>query len=325
VLPGSDRSRDDVAMEPRRADPDEQASPRRETPRWLAALITSCAALLAVVHAVRPDLRIDAVTLALLVVAIAPWLAPVFKSVELPGGWKFEYQEVQRQVSEVRRQIEHVERLLIAGDVSPALENRLNQAVGKFSAYLRAVHPAMDVPPPPVVMRRGLGNAWYDSDLNQIQIDSDFAVDDYVIMREYAHHVLLRVGEVLSALEFGLADYFVASFTGNPVLGAELAGALPRRFERGFLRNLDNERRLDPAQDSGPHAESEIWGAAFWQLRDMLPTPGLADRVLAAAWFERPHDATPAASYPAAVIQQLDDALRPAARAAFERRGLPTT
>jgi hypothetical protein len=311
----------------RRVDPDDQASPRHGTPRRFGALISSCAILLAVVHMVRPNLRIDAVTLALVVVAIAPWLAPVFKSVELPGGWKFEYQEIQRQVGEVRRQIEHVERLLISGDVSPALENRLNQAVDEFSAYLRAVHPMMDVPPPVVVMRRGLDNARYDTELNQIQLDPDFAVDDYAIMREYAHHVLLRAGEALSALEFGLADYFIASFTGNPVLGTELARALRRRpgFERGFVRNLDNQSRLDPAQDLGPHAEGEIWGAAFWQLRDILPTPGLADRVLATAWFERPDDTAPAAGYPAAVIRQLEDASRPAAQEVFERRGLSTT
>lgn len=44
------------------------------------------AAGVAVAHAVRPNLAIDAVTLFALIVAVIPWLQPLFKSVELPGG-----------------------------------------------------------------------------------------------------------------------------------------------------------------------------------------------------------------------------------------------
>jgi hypothetical protein len=39
-----------------------------------------------------PALTIDSVTVALIVVAVVPWLAPIFKSLEVPGGFKVEWQ-----------------------------------------------------------------------------------------------------------------------------------------------------------------------------------------------------------------------------------------
>jgi len=30
------------------------------------------------------------------VVAVVPWFAPLFKSLEFPGGWKVEFQELQK-------------------------------------------------------------------------------------------------------------------------------------------------------------------------------------------------------------------------------------
>jgi hypothetical protein len=54
---------------------------------------------LALAHLIWPDLSIDAITLALIVIAILPWLAPLIKSLELPGGWKVEFQELQKAAS----------------------------------------------------------------------------------------------------------------------------------------------------------------------------------------------------------------------------------
>jgi hypothetical protein len=38
--------------------------------------------------------------LTLLIVATVPWLAPLFKSLELPGGWKVEFQELRKAAQE---------------------------------------------------------------------------------------------------------------------------------------------------------------------------------------------------------------------------------
>jgi hypothetical protein len=63
--------------------------------RILRIGITVVALAFAAAHLRWPDLSIDAVTLALLLAAISPWLGLIFKSLELPGGWKLEYREFQ--------------------------------------------------------------------------------------------------------------------------------------------------------------------------------------------------------------------------------------
>ncbi len=64
--------------------------------RKTQVFITVSAIVIAIVHLVWPDLSIDGITLALFVVAVLPWLAPLLKSLELPGGWKVEFQELQK-------------------------------------------------------------------------------------------------------------------------------------------------------------------------------------------------------------------------------------
>ncbi len=65
----------------------------------LRQAVTLGALLLALVHVIWPDLAIDAATLALIVIAILPWITPLVKSLELPGGWKVEFQELQKAAS----------------------------------------------------------------------------------------------------------------------------------------------------------------------------------------------------------------------------------
>lgn len=62
----------------------------------LRGIVTLGALLLALLHLLCPTLAIDGVTLALLVIALVPWLAPIFKSLEFPGGWKVEFKELQK-------------------------------------------------------------------------------------------------------------------------------------------------------------------------------------------------------------------------------------
>jgi len=64
-------------------------------------IISAVAILLAVAHLIWPDVRIDAITLALVVIAILPWLGSVFRSVELPGGMKVQYQELEKAQEQI--------------------------------------------------------------------------------------------------------------------------------------------------------------------------------------------------------------------------------
>ena len=58
--------------------------------------ITLGALLTIAVHLIWPSLAIDGITLVLIVVAIVPWLAPLFKSMEFPGGWKIEFRDLAK-------------------------------------------------------------------------------------------------------------------------------------------------------------------------------------------------------------------------------------
>ena len=65
--------------------------------RYIPHIVISVVALLtAIGHIFLPDVKIDAITLALLLVAILPWLGFIFKSVELPGGLKVEYPALEK-------------------------------------------------------------------------------------------------------------------------------------------------------------------------------------------------------------------------------------
>jgi len=63
--------------------------------------ITLSAGTVAIIHLLWPNLKIDAVTVALITIATLPWLAPLFKSIELPGGVKIEFQELEQAKQEV--------------------------------------------------------------------------------------------------------------------------------------------------------------------------------------------------------------------------------
>ena len=65
----------------------------------LRQVVSLGALLLALSHIIWPLLAIDAIALALIIIAILPWLAPLVKSLELPGGWKVEFQELQKVAS----------------------------------------------------------------------------------------------------------------------------------------------------------------------------------------------------------------------------------
>lgn len=57
--------------------------------------ITIIALAAATAHLLWPSLKIDVVTLTLLAIALLPWLSSLFKSIELPGGLKVEYQDLE--------------------------------------------------------------------------------------------------------------------------------------------------------------------------------------------------------------------------------------
>jgi len=66
-------------------------------------VISLVTVILAVVHILCPKINIDIITIVLIALAIIPWLEPLFKSVELPGGLKFEFQDLQKVETDAKK------------------------------------------------------------------------------------------------------------------------------------------------------------------------------------------------------------------------------
>ena len=67
----------------------------------LKIVVTTVAAIALISHVLFPNLSIDAVSLGLIALGILPWLAPLIKSAELPGGFKIEFQDVKQAAEKV--------------------------------------------------------------------------------------------------------------------------------------------------------------------------------------------------------------------------------
>jgi len=64
--------------------------------KLIAAAISIVAVAGVAIHIWLPAVAIDAVTLTLLAIAVVSWLAPLFKAIELPGGVKVEFAELEK-------------------------------------------------------------------------------------------------------------------------------------------------------------------------------------------------------------------------------------
>lgn len=264
--------------------------------RLLSILITVGALALAAVHVVRPQLNIDAVTIALVVLASIPWLAPIIKSVTLPGGLGFELRDVQEQLNQVATRVSKVERVVFSGDISSDEEKRLQDALREYSVYMDKLgFPSIDPLPHVHVMTETFGTA-FDPEAHEITLSKSLVRDTEFLYREYTHYVLLSpLGAVqkslLSQLRFyqlesGVALYYPCSFNGRPLFGSADSAAV-FGVETPYLGTLENKLSLKdvPKDDaaSGALAAGQVWGAVLWTLRGSLGTA--ADAVVAKAWL----------------------------------------
>ena len=62
--------------------------------RRLQISISLLAISIIIVHLIWPSLAIDGITLTLIIIAVIPWVTPLFKSLEFPGGWKIEFKDL---------------------------------------------------------------------------------------------------------------------------------------------------------------------------------------------------------------------------------------
>ena len=84
----------------------------------LKLIISIVATLIAVAHLIFPKVSIDIITVVLIAIAIIPWLETLFKSVELPGGVKLEFKELEKIEKEAKKI-----GLISTEELTPKVEN----------------------------------------------------------------------------------------------------------------------------------------------------------------------------------------------------------
>jgi MYXO-CTERM domain-containing protein len=110
----------------------------------------------------------------------------------------------------------------------------------------------------------------------------DFAYDVDVIIHEIGHFAVWTQGGPSytrstihgssaepGALNEGLADYFAAIFTGDPVVGTYSGDALGR----SYIRTLSGDARCPDALMGQVHADSQPFSQALWSFRTTLAAP----------------------------------------------------
>jgi hypothetical protein len=143
--------------------------------------------------------------------------------------------------------------------------------------------------------------SYYDQDSNTIVMGPKVVDDESILLHEYAHHILYSslAFDALNGdpawkfsavpIEFGLADYFVASFRNEPVIGALAAQRLGATAGGLLPLKLENKARITATQLGENYDDALIrrlepaWGGAFWELRQAL-AQDIADKALYEAW-----------------------------------------
>ena len=323
--------------------------PRLGGPRLVSIFITTAALLISAAHLLWPAVQIDAITLGLLVLAVVPWLAPLFKSIELPGGWKVEFQELKRevarkgdQVAALASRVEQVEKIAFAGKTTPSFREGVTSRLGDLHDYFNRIGAHLDTTYPSVRVSEDAGAiGYYEPDKNEVVIGEEARENLDLVLRLYSLHVLGSLarkvnGEFNLYIQSGLATYFPCSFRNSPSLGLTPGEAEEHRRRTGqpYLHNLDHARRLTKRlfqrvssgateHVAGVWEMGAIWGGALWELRTAIGQDH-ADRAFLAAWMSKkwnPDDPV-GSGWAEEVAAALDDSLRSTAAEIFQRRGL---
>jgi hypothetical protein len=141
-------------------------------------------------------------------------------------------------------------------------------------------------------------------------------------------------GAALMMLKVSLMDYFPCSYLNSPIVGETFVkeDAKTQIVQNKGIRNLDNVRNFDElTEESAPQEAAEVFGGAFWALRQRVTRDG-SDPLIAGTWSAaKPADYEGTPSQVAARLRDLligQDRTRnggkniSAIKAVFEARGI---
>lgn len=70
---------------------------------WLKVSISIVAMACIVLRFFFPDIKIDTITIGLLIVAVLPWFAVLIESAKLPGGWEVKFRDLEKAASDITK------------------------------------------------------------------------------------------------------------------------------------------------------------------------------------------------------------------------------
>jgi uncharacterized protein YoxC len=216
------------------------------------------------------------------------------------------------QISDLGKKVDNLaERLSFdkASDISADVQAKLRDAAGRFLKFFQSLGYVPKSPLVNVTTTDQVANtlSYYDPQRNAIVLRAELAEDDFVVLREYSHRILYgslhfdALGNnqkswnmSLTVIEYGLANYFPATFLQRPTLGVLAAQRLGPELHltKPFLFDLDNKAKITKliVTDVSDISDlEEAWGGTFWAIRQQL-TPAIADKLLFQAWILSPDD-----------------------------------
>lgn len=211
----------------------------------------------------------------------------VGRATDTASKYQAQLDAIERQQANLKETVNDLERLVSApgSKVSSAALGKLQIAFRPFQSYLirlgyqperRQIQFAYASP--------NMGTEAYYTD-GTIYVSEKYATVTDLAFREYLHHVLwdgsgkpLKAGAIsdaASAVESGLADYFVASYSNNP-----------RPYPTEFMVDLEQQPKFSLGQPIERFKTGRTLAGVFWSLRENLNSD-LGDRILFESWRSR--------------------------------------
>src|ERR1035438_2488585 len=78
------------------------------SPAWLKLLLSIVAIGCIAARIIWPTLKIDSVTLGLIVLALLPWFSEIIESLKLPGGWEVKFKDLKEAGEKVAQNLSPV-------------------------------------------------------------------------------------------------------------------------------------------------------------------------------------------------------------------------
>jgi cell division protein FtsB len=192
-----------------------------------------------------------------------------------------ELDAMERQLAMLSTRVKTLEAVRFGGaaNVADATKQRIKSTLGRYQERFAALGHHFDaggeigveIEPSAAMKKRGT-LAFYDTRARKMVVDETYTAFDDVVLREYAHHMLMAgdargFNAALRTLESGLADYFSRSFEG-----AASYPSMP-------TRTLANDFTIDSANE---YDAGLAWGALGWDLRAKVGAD--ADLLLLDGW-----------------------------------------